>query len=170
MATGLQSLTATPAPAAAGLRSRQPIGRFGPGRDVDEVHPPRPEGCPPPRRSSAVFRPGVSFPSTIRRVDRLRRLRGFERVGSGGAYALGLSATRAKDLELQAAWRHVAGPAITRHAPAIALRRGVLELAISDPAWRPAIERLLPELGARLAREHPEVGVARFRLINAPSA
>lgn len=64
----------------------------------------------------------------------------------------------------------MAGPAIVRHAPAIALRRGVLELAISDPAWRPAIERLLPELGARLAREHPTVGVARFRLINAPSA
>jgi hypothetical protein len=102
-------------------------------------------------------------------MNRDRRARGFERLGSGGAHALGVSAARAKDLELQVAWRQVAGPAIVRHAPAISLRRGVLELAITDPTWRPAIERLLPELGARLAREHPAVGVTRFRLIDAPS-
>jgi len=95
-----------------------------------------------------------------------RRSRGFEPLGASGARALGLSATRTKDLELQAAWRHVAGPALARRASAIAVRRGVLELAVAQPAWRRAIERLLPELGARLAREHPSLGVTRFRLLD----
>jgi len=93
-----------------------------------------------------------------------RRSRGFEPLGSTGARALGLSATRAKDLELQAAWRHVAGPAIARRAAVRALRRGVLELSIAEPAWRRVIENLLPELGARFSRHHPALGVTRFRL------
>jgi len=94
-------------------------------------------------------------------------MRGFEPLGSAGARALGLSATRTRDLELQAAWRHVAGAAIARRAPAVALRRGVLELTIAEPAWRRAIEHLLPELGARLSRDHPSLGVTRFRLLDA---
>ena len=97
----------------------------------------------------------------------LRRSRGFEPLGSTGARALGLSASRAKDLELQAAWRQVAGPAISRRASAVALRRGVLELSIAGPAWRRVLENLLPELGARFARHHPALGVTRFRLSDA---
>lgn len=99
-----------------------------------------------------------------------RRLGGFERLGVTGVKALGLSATRAKELELQAAWRHVAGPVIARRAPALAVRRGVLELSIAEPAWRRAIEHLLPELGAKLSRHHPALGVTRFRLVDAPQA
>ena len=98
-----------------------------------------------------------------------RRSRGFEPLGSTGVRALGLSAARAKDLELQAAWRHVAGAAIARRAVAVALRRGVLELSVAEPAWRRAIENLLPELGARFARHHPELGVTRFSLADVPS-
>ncbi len=91
MATHLQSHRATPAPAAAGRRSRQPIGRFGPGRDVDEVHPPRPEGCPPPggprRRSGpASFVSGYN-PSHERRPS-LTWLRAVGRNRSTGARAL----------------------------------------------------------------------------------
>ena len=97
-------------------------------------------------------------------MNGLRRSRGFEPLGSTGARALGLSAARANDLELQAAWRHVAGPAIARRASAVALRRGVLELSIAGPAWRRVLENLLPELGARFARHHPGLGVTRFRL------
>ena len=93
-----------------------------------------------------------------------RRSCGFEPLGSTGASSLGLSATRAKDLELQAAWRHVAGPAIARRAKAMTLRRGVLELSIAGPAWRKVLEDMLPELGARFARHHPALGVTRFRL------
>ena len=100
-------------------------------------------------------------------MNSARRSRGFEPVGSPGARALGLSATRAKDLELQAAWRHVAGPAIARRAAVVALRRGVLELSIAGPAWRRVIENLLPELGARFSRHHPALGVTRFRLADA---
>ena len=97
-----------------------------------------------------------------------RRLRGFERLGVSGARALGLSTIRTKDLELQAAWRHVAGPVIARRAPALAVRRGVLELQVAEPAWRRAIEHLLPELGAKLSRHYPALGVTRFRLVDAP--
>jgi hypothetical protein len=50
----------------------------------------------------------------------------------------------------------------------VAVRRGVLELSIAEPAWRRAIENLLPELGARFARHHPALGVTRFRLTDAP--
>ena len=75
---------------------------------------------------------------------------------------------RAKDLELQAAWRHVAGPAIAHRAKALALRRGVLELSIAGTAWRKVIEDMLPELGARFRRHHPGLGVARFRLTDGP--
>ena len=71
---------------------------------------------------------------------------------------------RARDLELQAAWRQVAGPALARRAQAIALRRGVLTLLVEGPAWRRVVENLLPELGARFARHHPGLGVTRFQL------
>lgn len=88
-------------------------------------------------------------------------------MGAAGVRALGLSAIRAKDLELQAAWRRVAGPAIGRRAKVVGLRRGVLELAISEPTWRRALENLLPELGARFSRHYPELGVQRFRFTEA---
>ena len=101
------------------------------------------------------------------RMNGARRLRGFEPLGAIDARALGLPTARAKDLELQAAWRHVAGPAIARRASAVALRRGVLELSITGPAWRRVLERMLPELGARFARRYPTLGVTRFRLTDA---
>jgi len=101
-------------------------------------------------------------------MNSLRRSRGFEPLGATGARALGLSASRAKDLELQAAWRQVAGPAIARRAEALALRRGVLDLSISGVAWRKVIENMLPKLGARFARHHPALGVTRFRLLDGP--
>jgi len=57
---------------------------------------------------------------------------------------------------------------MARRASAVALRRGVLELSIAGPAWRRVLENLLPELGARFARHHPELGVTRFRLADGP--
>jgi hypothetical protein len=99
-----------------------------------------------------------------------RRSHGFEPLGASGAHGLGLSAARARSLELQAAWRHVAGAALAERAVALLVRRGVLELAVADPAWRRAVEHLLPELGARLAREHPDLGVTRFRFVDSARA
>ena len=115
-------------------------------------------GAVPVRRLFSVYNPPMNG---------ARRLRGFEPLGSTGVGALGLSASRAKDLELQAAWRQVAGPAIARRAAAVALRRGVLTLSIAGPSWRRALENLLPELGARFARLHPALGVTRFSLMDA---
>jgi Dna[CI] antecedent, DciA len=168
LAAHLQFLRLTPAPAAAGQRSRRLIGRFEPGRDVDEVLPPPWEGRPPPRRASAVSRPGFFFSRLQFEVMKPeRRSRGFEPLGASGAQALGLSSSRTKDLQLQAAWRQLAGPVLSRRVSAIAVRRGVLELSVATPAWRRAIEHLLPELGARLSRDHPALGVTRFRLVDA---
>jgi hypothetical protein len=97
-----------------------------------------------------------------------RRARGFEPLGAPGVRALGLSSARSRELEIEAAWRRVAGASLSRRARVVALRRGVLELAVAGPAWRRALARHLPELGARLAREHPALGVTRFHLVDAP--
>jgi hypothetical protein len=99
-----------------------------------------------------------------------RRARGFEPLSALGARSLGLSVSRARELEVEAAWRRVAGPSLARRARVIALRRGVLELAVDGKTWRRALEQLLPELGARLARDHKVLGITRFRLIDAPGA
>ena len=86
-------------------------------------------------------------------------------MGAQGARALGLSGSRAKDLELRAAWLNIAGEALARRASVIALRRGVLELRVHDETWRRVLEDLLPEIGARFARLHADLGVTRFRLV-----
>ena len=99
-----------------------------------------------------------------------RRSRGFEALGSAGIDALKLPASRLRNLEIQAAWRKVAGAGLAKHATAVNLRRGVLELNVADPGWRRAIERLLPELGARFSREHPSLGVTKFRFVDAPTS
>jgi Dna[CI] antecedent, DciA len=96
-----------------------------------------------------------------------RRARGLEPLSVLGARGLGLSHARARELELEAAWRRVAGESLARRARVVALRRGVLELAVDGKAWRKAVEQLLPELGARLAREHASLGITRFRLLDA---
>jgi len=101
--------------------------------------------------------------------ERERRARGFERVGAPGVGALGLSASRSRLLELEAAWRRVAGASLARRAYVVSLQKGVLEIAVAEGAWRESLARLLPEIGARLAREHPELGVSRFRLVDAPT-
>jgi predicted nucleic acid-binding Zn ribbon protein len=118
----------------------------------------------------AAFRSGVFFSDYNPALMVERRARGWEPLGAVGARSLGLSSSRARELEVEAAWRRVAGPSLARRATVVSLRRGVLELAVAGPVWRRALERLLPELGARLAREHPTVGVTRFRLVDAPPA
>ena len=97
-----------------------------------------------------------------------RRSIGFEPLGAAGVAALGLPQARARDLALETAWRRVAGPSVAHRATVVSLRRGVLEIAVAGAAWRQALERLLPELGARLSREHPALGVRKFRLVDAP--
>ncbi|HZN54701.1 MAG TPA: DciA family protein [Candidatus Polarisedimenticolaceae bacterium] len=97
-----------------------------------------------------------------------RRARGFERLGIAGARSFGLSASRRRSLEIESAWRRVAGPSIARRVRVTALDRGVLEVRVESADWRRAIERLAPELSARLAREFPSLGIADLRIIDAP--
>ncbi|HEX4823215.1 MAG TPA: DciA family protein [Candidatus Polarisedimenticolaceae bacterium] len=94
-----------------------------------------------------------------------RRARGFERVGTAGAAALGLAPVRARQLAVEAAWRRVAGRSLAERATVVDLSRGILSLRVADPTWRRAIDRLLPELSARFAREHGALGVVRFRIV-----
>jgi len=76
---------------------------------------------------------------------------------------MGLPTTKARELLLAHAWTELAGEAMARRATAV-IRRGVLEVEVEEPSWRAALESLLPELAARLARAYPELGVRRYRL------
>jgi hypothetical protein len=98
------------------------------------------------------------------RVSVSRRRRGFERAGCLPADQLGLPRAHGKKLVLAAAWRRVAGAAIARHARAIGIRRGVLEIAFDDERWLEALKAAIPRVAARLARDCPELGVRRLRL------
>jgi hypothetical protein len=98
-----------------------------------------------------------------------RRAGGFERLGSLGARSLGLPDARARALDLESAWVHAAGAALARRARIKGLRRGILEIEVVDPAWRGAVVRLLPEIGARIARERPDSPIREVRLVDAPS-
>ena len=92
-----------------------------------------------------------------------RSRRGFEPLGALAAERMGLPRTKARELRLAQAWTAVAGEALARRARA-QVRRGVLEVAVEEPAWRAAIEPLLPQLAARLFVACPELGVRQYRL------
>ena len=102
-------------------------------------------------------------------MDVERRSRGFERLGAAGARALGLPAGRRRSLELESAWRRVAGPSIARRALVVGVTKGDLAIRVESADWRRALERLLPELAARLARDFPSLGVTHVRIVDAPS-
>jgi hypothetical protein len=89
----------------------------------------------------------------------------FVKMGDVGASSLGLPTRLAKDLELARAWRRVAGDAVARRLVPEGIRRGVLELRVDDPRWFPTARALAPRLAFRMAREAPDLGVQRLRLI-----
>jgi hypothetical protein len=88
----------------------------------------------------------------------------FVRAGRWDAAALGLPHTLSRRLELDYVWRRVAGPLLAAKARAVAVRGGVLELAVDDPTWTQPVIDLLPTLAARLAATRPSAGVRRFRV------
>ena len=152
-------LSRDPSPAGAGPRSRRPVGASS--RAGMSTRPTPLAGKVAPLPGGPRRRPGPApfFPTTIRRMNGDRRSRGFEPLGATGARALGLSAVRVKDLELQSAWRHVAGPALSAPGAGsgIAARRphalhrgGVV-----------APRRRRPAPGARRAVRKPLPGVGR---------
>jgi len=112
------------------------------------------------RLSSSVYNAAVMIAD--------RRARGFERLGMVGVSALGLTPVRARQLAIETAWRRVAGRALADHVTVVDLRRGLLTLRVADPRWRRAVTRLLPELGARFARDHAGLGVTGFRFLDTP--
>ena len=95
-----------------------------------------------------------------------REATGFKRLGETGVRGLGFAGPRARALTIEAAWRAAAGASIARRALVRRLARGVLEIDVAEPAWRQALVRVLPEIEARLAKEHPGVGIERVRLMD----
>ena len=93
-----------------------------------------------------------------------RQATGFRRLGETGVRGLALTAPRARALALEAAWRSAAGPSVARRALVRRLVRGVLEIDVAEPQWRSALAQLLPEIEARLVRDHRSLGIERVRL------
>jgi hypothetical protein len=91
-----------------------------------------------------------------------RRRRGFEHAGTLPLDRLGLPRGRARELILAQAWEEVAGSKLVRHARALRVQRGVLEIEISGGRWTDTLNELLPGLTGRLARRYPELGVHKF--------
>jgi predicted nucleic acid-binding Zn ribbon protein len=102
-------------------------------------------------------------------MDPKRRRRGFERVGSFRPEQLGLPKGRTNDLQLALAWKRVAGDAIARHAMALRVRRGVLEVEVQEGRWAATVRDLMRRLTGRLAAACPELGVRKFRLLEVES-
>lgn len=97
-----------------------------------------------------------------------RQRRGFLPIGEPDVIeGLGLPARRASDLRLQAAWLEAAGDALAARVRPVRIRRGVLELAVDDPAWARQVADLIPRLAVRLVRAAPGLGVRRFRVVTA---
>ncbi|MDH3628845.1 MAG: DUF721 domain-containing protein [Acidobacteriota bacterium] len=95
-----------------------------------------------------------------------RRRRGFEPVGTIRPDGLGLSASRARELELEAAWRLAAGPELARKVSVIRLQRDgtlIVDYIGDDPDWLRTLDCLLPQLGTRLAHRLPGRSLARVR-------
>jgi hypothetical protein len=102
-------------------------------------------------------------------MDPKRRRKGFERAGSFGPGQLGLPAGCAREIQLALAWSRVAGDAISRHAKALGVRRGVLQVEVNDERWKEAVQEILPQLTGRLAAICPELRIRKFRLLTAES-
>jgi hypothetical protein len=95
-----------------------------------------------------------------------RHRRGFERAGALPRGELGLPAGRTRELQLALAWREIAGEAVARRAPALRVRRGVLEVEVREEAWRRTMLDVLPALAGRLAARHPDLRITRYRMIS----
>lgn len=81
------------------------------------------------------------------------------------AERLDLPGARRRQLQVAVEWEREAGAWIARRAPALALRRGVLDVAVPHEGWEPTLTALLPVLAARLAARCPQLGIRRVRLV-----
>jgi hypothetical protein len=93
-----------------------------------------------------------------------RQARGFERAGNLSPAKMGMPVARARTLSLLRAWKLIAGESLAQQVRAVEIKRGVLELEAADPAWRAAVEPLLPALTGRLVGEYPKLGAVKYRV------
>jgi hypothetical protein len=92
------------------------------------------------------------------------RRRNFQTLAEMPVKALGLSATRTRELRLSRAWAQVAGAKLAAHAKPIICRGARLELnqIDSDPVWA----KTLLEIGATLAHDVAALSGERIRLVS----
>lgn len=91
------------------------------------------------------------------------RRRKFQTLAELPVKALGLSATRTRELRLHRAWTQVAGAKLAGQAHPAIRRGGCLELTLadSDPVWA----RTLLEIGASIALELGRLSGEKVRLV-----
>lgn len=95
--------------------------------------------------------------------ERVRQ--GFRRAGGVAPESLGLTGRRSIELSVAAAWRAAAGAILCRRAHPTSLRDGLLEVVVTDAQWWPTVLELLPGLAARIALDHPRLGIRRCRAV-----
>jgi len=97
-------------------------------------------------------------------TNRRFRRRNFQTLAEMPVKALGLSATRTRELRLSRAWAQVAGAKLAAHAKPVICRGARLELhqIDSDPVWA----KTLLEIGASLAHELAALSGERIRLVS----
>jgi len=76
----------------------------------------------------------------------------------------GLPAREARKLLVERAWSDAAGEGIARRARALDVKRGILEIEVTERAWARELAPLLPRIASRIARGFPELGVRKFRV------
>ena len=59
----------------------------------------------------------------------------------------------------------VAGEIVARNVPVVSIRRGSLELAPRDAVWCRTLIPIVEDLGLRLARQFPELGVRKIMVV-----
>jgi predicted nucleic acid-binding Zn ribbon protein len=93
------------------------------------------------------------------------RRRTFLRLGELDPERLELPSARRRQLQVALSWQRVAGELIARRAPALGVRRGVLEVRVPHEGWEATLHDLIPVLAARLATQCPALGIRRVRLL-----
>ena len=99
-----------------------------------------------------------------------RRKAGFERLGQTSVRGEQLPRRLEIELQLVDRWRRVAGEAVARRARVLGIKRGTLEVFLepgqgAEGSWEAVLDEYVPQLAARLAEQHPDLGIRRVRLL-----
>lgn len=101
--------------------------------------------------------------------------KGREPFGAGDALAsltetMGWQAPMAASDVLRA-WDELVGPEVAKHAKAVAIDSGLLEVQCDQTAWATQLRLMRTDLVTKIQRAYPDAGVENIRFVNphAPS-